>query len=615
MVEETAGTGRRSAGLGGAVVDGCSPAGSVAGPKARELLLAGVALLAVIGLFFLTPLRSGYLLSPADLLLKSAPWRQGVNADFEPANALLSDYVYQFRPWQQYTTAALRSGRLPLWNPDNAGGLPFLGAGISAVLYPLNLPFLALPEAYAVLTWAALRLLVAGLSTYAFARVLGMGVCGAAVSAVAFGFSGFLVAWLLWPQVNVAVWLPALCLGAELLVRRVSIPRVLALAGVVCVQFLGGHPETSLHILTAATGYFAWRVVGGFAEERDGRALARRILAGGAAALLGTAGAAVQLLPLGEAVLESATLADRTATAPTPWSLPGPRWLAMLALVCPGCLGSTQRGDVPLGAILGAGNFNEVAGGYVGLIALALAGLALAVAGLRGIDRFLAILGGVAFAVAYRIPPVANLVDALPLFRVTANSRALLVLAFALAMLAGRGAHLLLSAPASAVRPIVRRAEKLLVGVAIGVAILTALLLPMLETQRGRIMEMARSRLLARPPVTAPDRHLHRLPEYVDRVERLGLREGARAAVLLVLAALALEAGWGARRRPLVAVFCRRWWGWISSCSVATTIRRSRRRSPIRRRPRSNSSGVSPDASACWGSTGRCLPTRTSCTD
>ena len=213
-----------------------------------------------------------------------------------------------------------------------------------------------------------------------------------------------------------------------------------------------------------------------------------------------------------------------------------------------------SEGDVPLGAILGAGNFNELAGGYVGLIALALAGLALAVAGLRGIDRFLAILGGVAFAVAYRIPPVANLGDALPLFRVTANSRALLVLAFALAMLAGRGAHLLLSAPASVVRPIVRRAEKLLVGVAIGVAILTALLLPMLETQRGRIMEMARSRLLARPPVTAPDRHLHRLPEYVDRVERLGLREGARAAVLLVLAALVLEAGWGARRRPLVAV-------------------------------------------------------------
>ena len=145
MVEETAGTGRRSAGLGGAVVDGCSPAGSVAGPKARELLLAGVALLAVLGLFFLTPLRSGHLLSPADLLLKSAPWRHGVNAEFEPANALLSDYVYQFRPWQQYTTAALRSGRLPLWNPDNAGGLPFLGAGISAVLYPLNLPFFALP--------------------------------------------------------------------------------------------------------------------------------------------------------------------------------------------------------------------------------------------------------------------------------------------------------------------------------------------------------------------------------------------------------------------------------------------------------------------------------------
>jgi hypothetical protein len=521
--------------------------------RARELGLAAVALLVLLGLFFLTPLRTGHLLSPADLLLKSAPWRHTVGPDFEPANALLSDYVYQFRPWRQYTTAALRAGRLPLWNPENAGGLPFLGAGISAVLYPLNLLFLALPDAAAVLAWAVVRLLVAGLATYAFARVIGLGACGAAVSAVAFAFSGFLVVWLLWPQVNVAIWLPALCLGMELLVRRVSVPRVLALAALVCVQFLGGHPETSLHILVTAAAYFAWRAVTTSAEARDRRALVRQTVAVGSAVLLGTAGAAVQLLPLGEAVLESATLVDRAAATPGFWSLSRPRWLAMLALVCPACLGSTQRGDVPLGAILGVGNFNEVAGGYVGLVALALVLPVLAGAGFCGIDRFFVVLGGVAFAVAYRIPPVANLIDALPLFRVTANFRALLVLAFALAMLAGRGAHLLLTAPASAVRPIARRAAAVLVVLAVGVGVLTALLAPVLESQRDRILEAGRSRLQMRAPIGGPDRHSRRLPEYVDRIKQLGLREGARTAGLLGLAALALAAGWQARHRRLVA--------------------------------------------------------------
>src|SRR5262245_39077086 len=103
------------------------------GVTGREL--AGVAaLLAVLLLFFFSPpIVRQERLSPADLLLKSPPWRQGTAPAFEPSNALLSDYVYVFRPWREFATASLRTGHIPLWNPYNHAGAPFLGNGESAV--------------------------------------------------------------------------------------------------------------------------------------------------------------------------------------------------------------------------------------------------------------------------------------------------------------------------------------------------------------------------------------------------------------------------------------------------------------------------------------------------
>ena len=74
-----------------------------------------------------------------------------------------------------------------------------------------------------MLVWAFLRLLVAGVSSYLFARVIGLAVPGAVVTGLTFTFSGFLVVWLLWPHVNVAVWLPALYLHVSLLTRQIAL--------------------------------------------------------------------------------------------------------------------------------------------------------------------------------------------------------------------------------------------------------------------------------------------------------------------------------------------------------------------------------------------------------
>jgi hypothetical protein len=516
-------------------------------PPARELCWVGALLAALLLFFFLTPILRGEILSPADLLLKSDPWRQAAPPDFEPANALLSDYVFQLRPWGSLSIASLRAGRIPLWDPHNYAGAPFFANGQSAVVYPLNILSLFLRDATATLLGAMIRLFIAGLSAYIFGRVIGLSILGAAMVGVGFAFSGFLVVWLLYPiGGNVAIWLPALFLTTEIIVRRPRVSQMLALAAIVCIQFLGGHPETSIHMLAAVTLYACWRARMLLREETDWRKLTLRLTTFSGALILGTTLAAIQLLPLGEYVLESAALQDRLATATPFWFLPRPRVLAMISLVCPYCFGSHLRGDLPLGVFLGVGNFNELNGGYVGLVTFVLAGVAVVLGLRRGLDLFFLLLGGLAFCVAYAIPPVFNIVNALPLFRVSANTRLLLIFAFSTCVLAGRGIDLLLAAPQPRARLIVKRAQTILITGMAGVVIVSVSLLFVVVSFREKILEAAKIRIVAKVEQgetfrQSPEDYLALLPRYHDRLVRLLIREGTGRIVLLALTGLALR--------------------------------------------------------------------------
>ncbi len=59
-------------------------------PSVREIFQIGALFVGVLLSFFSTPILRHEVLSPADLLMKSEPWRQAA-PDFEPASALLSD--------------------------------------------------------------------------------------------------------------------------------------------------------------------------------------------------------------------------------------------------------------------------------------------------------------------------------------------------------------------------------------------------------------------------------------------------------------------------------------------------------------------------------------------
>ena len=395
--------------------------------KGREwagaILVAG--LLAAV---FLGGALTGRVLSPAAWLFSQAPW-SGIAppTDLGPGNGLLSDSVLQFEPWLAYAAQRLHAGALPLWQPANMLGAPFIGNMQSAVFDPLNWPYMLWPDPMMLAMRAWLKLVVAALGTYGLARaVLRVGPVPAALAAISFAFSTFLTVWLLYPLTGAVVWLPWLWWATARLITQPGPRSVAVLAGFAALPLLAGQPEMALH-LALATGTWALFCAircGGGQRGLTGLGL----WAGGYA--LGTLLAAIQVLPFLEYLSQSAAWQARAGAQPDLWLPPYLAW----TLVSPLLFGTPIHSDWwDMWT-----NYNEAAN-YVGLLPLLLLPFALRERAQRALALFL--IGGALLAagVAYHLPLIFDAWTSLPLLRTAANQRLIVFVQFALALLGALG--------------------------------------------------------------------------------------------------------------------------------------------------------------------------------
>jgi hypothetical protein len=171
--------------------------------------------------------------------------------------------LLQFWPWHQLVKMQLLDGQWPLWNPLLGNGAPLLANLQSAVFYPPNLLYLLLPVEHALTLSVILHLLLAGLLMYAYARHLGLYPYTAALAALAYMFSGYMVGRTQFvPMVNAAAWLPLLLLLSDRMVTRRNIRDILWLAIVLALQLLAGHAQLwfySLWLVGAYTLFRSWQ--------------------------------------------------------------------------------------------------------------------------------------------------------------------------------------------------------------------------------------------------------------------------------------------------------------------------------------------------------------------
>ncbi|HVT08306.1 MAG TPA: YfhO family protein [Polyangia bacterium] len=278
-----------------------------------------------------------------------------------------SDLMNENFPYRFALGAALRAGHWPLWVRELYGGFPLLARSEAGVCYPFNLVLFGLLPPYVALNLTMLLTLVtAGVGMYLYAREIGGDARAGLLGAVAFAFSGFLIAHLKHlSMANGASWLPVALLLLERAAVRGTRRPLVWFAVVFGLQHLAGNPQVTYYCGVLYLLYFPLRLRNHHRASPVGGAGLRGTLAAFAAALgLGCLLAAVQLLPTYQLVSLSQRAGGVTFDYASRFAYdPASFWTFLVPYA---------RGDVGNGTYVGKGIFWEDFG-YVGVLTFLLA--------------------------------------------------------------------------------------------------------------------------------------------------------------------------------------------------------------------------------------------------
>ena len=234
---------------------------------------------------------------------------------------VIRDYGFFTFPVAHFQRDCFWQGELPLWDPYNYCGAPFLAQWNTMPLYPPALIYLLLPLTWSLSFFCLLHLWFAGFGMYRLARRWVGSDFAAAFAGVAFAFNGLTLNLLMWPShIATLSWMPWVILTVEAAWREGG--RKVYLAALVgAMQMLAGGPETI---------FFTWIIllvqwIQQFAGGESSRAgMLRRFPVIVALVILL---AAAQLLPF----LDLAAHSQREpGFADTRWSMPAWGWMNFL---------------------------------------------------------------------------------------------------------------------------------------------------------------------------------------------------------------------------------------------------------------------------------------------
>lgn len=200
-------------------------------------------------------------------------WRLYTPVVEDQASLRRGDFSGQFFAFGAYQYHRMSQGEIPLWNPYNNGGMPFLADPQTAVFYPPRLVTIAVGSmsggwSYFLLeVEMAFHILAFSLMTYLLlrrmTRHLPNSVPGAALAAIISGYGGWTTGYppLQLAILESAVWLPLVVLGVfEATETRPLRPRWLLLSGLATgLSWLAGHSQTSWQLTLLLVAWLAWR--------------------------------------------------------------------------------------------------------------------------------------------------------------------------------------------------------------------------------------------------------------------------------------------------------------------------------------------------------------------
>jgi hypothetical protein len=278
---------------------------------------------------------------------------------------LSRDTARLYDPIRALVVEALRSGKLPLWNPHEALGQPVLGQLIHGVLHPVSLALAALAPRSGAEGMLVAYIGVAAAGCALLVRTLGGSASAAVAAGLVYAWSGYVLG-MSSNLVFLAAGATAPWTLAGLRVSAGGGGRTLALGALgVAALHLAGDPQwvVAAVLIGALLAFDAQRWTG----------LARAA----AAVALGTGLAAIQLVPAWFAFAEMGragglSAVDRVQWALSPWRI--------IELALPGLFGAPGE-DAGIFLWLGGPNRDWVAMPFVPSVAVGATTLVLAFAG------------------------------------------------------------------------------------------------------------------------------------------------------------------------------------------------------------------------------------------
>lgn len=324
----------------------------------------------------------------------------------------------------------IRSGFVPLWNPDIFSGTPFMASAQVGLLFPLNWFYLVFSPINATNLMVISSYMVAALGAYLFARRSGASVTGAVITSLVWQWGGHLIGQIAHINiVHTAALLPWVLWSVECYAATGTNRRGVLIAALVAIQLFAGHHQTFVYSLMLVTAY-------GLVMAFSTREKRKRYLASLAYLGSGIILAAVQILPTFE-LLRNSNRATASYEFLTSFSLPR----SFVGLFVAPYVRGGGDGRLFRAPYIGPPFYPELIG-YVGILALMLAVLVV-VLKRDTRTKFWTAIAFVALLLAFgRHAPLGvykaiYFVPVLNLFRVPA--RHLMEVDFALAVLAGRG--------------------------------------------------------------------------------------------------------------------------------------------------------------------------------
>ncbi|MDX1412547.1 MAG: YfhO family protein [Candidatus Promineifilaceae bacterium] len=350
------------------------------------------------------------------------------------------DSVSFIYPMYRFASQNLWSGTIPLWNPYQYAGTPFITDNQSGIFYPFNLllflmnPNFSYRAIQGLIIW---HFFFAGAAMFFCARLLSrtrpVWRPAALVGSLAFMFSSLFITHI--GNLNliaVAAWLPLVFLMFHRSISADEQKGRLAWAAASGAAFgigtLAGHGQMTFLLATYLVFYALFQSI----SRKSLRPFALLAVLGGVAIAV----SAINLFPSFEAVQYTVRAGFNSDQAAN-YSLP---WRGVLGILAPDFFG---RGEVRFW-----GSWSRVEYGYVGVLTLLLASVAL-VKRRTPLTYFFALsaLLFLLLALGANTPLYPFLIRVLPWFPFQVPARFVLLVDFSLAALAITGANSLFNSP------------------------------------------------------------------------------------------------------------------------------------------------------------------------